>query len=487
MKNTVVINNESGIFNKAGINIKELFCSVILIFTLINSASSQWSYTDTRLSTLNAGETLNILNPQSGFYESVFTGIVNGTVDGHPTQFYSVDLRNELTVPLTEYTDVSDVTGSASSRILYILNNYYPYRTSYPGISGNLNLEAAAVQLAIWSFTCSINPNTVNNSEIADRVHTIISDVNLNSGNYFLPQTAEIVMDIDPEFFKVKTTDVNGAGISVNNIELSLTQSPGYLSTNYVSTVNGYSEGVEVIGSGVGIIEAKGDFIFPQGIVFAHRNAQKRKLFLAKPVTGKMSVSYDWGTLPVELTSFIYELNKNNVTLRWTTSSELNNSGFEIQRMYLQNGINSGWSTAGFVRGYGNSGIPTSYSFEDKNLNAGKYKYRLKQIDFNGLYEYFELQSEINISSPGKFSLLQNYPNPFNPNTLIKYILPQTEKVSVMIYNSAGKEIVTLENNIQNAGEYTLNWDASELPGGIYFCRMETESFFRVIKMILLK
>ncbi|HMR41389.1 MAG TPA: FG-GAP-like repeat-containing protein, partial [Ignavibacteria bacterium] len=121
--------------------------------------------------------------------------------------------------------------------------------------------------------------------------------------------------------------------------------------------------------------------------------------------------------LPVELSAFTSSVNARDIVLNWTTSSELNNSGFEIERY----SNNTDWIKAGFVNGSGTVNSPVSYSFTDKNLTSGKYKYRLRQIDFNGNFRYYELLEEISIGIPDKYKLSQNYPNPFNPVTNLEF------------------------------------------------------------------
>lgn len=188
-------------------------------------------------------------------------------------------------------------------------------------------------------------------------------------------------------------------------------------------------------------------------------------------------------TLPVELESFSSAVNQNTVTLHWSTSSEENNSGFEIQRS--SHGEN--WETKGFVRGAGNSGSPASYSFADVNVRTGRYLYRLKQIDFNGNFRYYELSNEVIIGTPEKFFLSQNYPNPFNPLTRIDYDLPTDGIVAIKLFDINGRQVSLLVNEFKSAGYYTFSFDASSLPSGTYFYRMETEKFSSVKKMILMK
>ncbi len=88
---------------------------------------------------------------------------------------------------------------------------------------------------------------------------------------------------------------------------------------------------------------------------------------------------------------------------------------------------------------------------------------------------------------PDKFSLSQNYPNPFNPSTTINYELPITNYVSIKVYDALGNEIETLVNEKQNAGSYSVDFNAASLPSGIYFYKLVTEKFSETKKMILIK
>ena len=194
------------------------------------------------------------------------------------------------------------------------------------------------------------------------------------------------------------------------------------------------------------------------------------------------------GPLPVELASFTSTLNGRNVNLNWGTVSEVNNSGFDIERKLSDE--NSVWSKVGNVTGNGTSTISHSYSFNDRNLITGNYNYRLKQIDNNGNYKYYDLSNEVIIGVPTKFDLSQNYPNPFNPTTKINYDLPVDAKVSIRVVDMTGREVASLVNGNQTAGSYTVNFNAVALSSGIYFYQINasgSQSFSKTMKMMLVK
>lgn len=186
--------------------------------------------------------------------------------------------------------------------------------------------------------------------------------------------------------------------------------------------------------------------------------------------------------LPVELSSFTASVNGRNIILNWSTVMELNNSGYDIERKLLTE-----WIKIGNVEGSGTTSESKNYSFNDNNLQSGKYNYRLKQIDYNGNFEYFNLNNEIEVGVPKQFSLSQNYPNPFNPATKIDYDLPLKGNVSLKIYDMSGKEVAALVNESQEPGYYTVQLNASSFSSGVYFYRIITGNFVMTKKMLLIK
>ena len=192
--------------------------------------------------------------------------------------------------------------------------------------------------------------------------------------------------------------------------------------------------------------------------------------------------------LPVELSNFTSAVEKNTVKLNWATTYEQNNSGFDVERK-LSSG--SDWTKVANLAGAGNSNTQINYSYTDNFVSTGKYNYRLKQIDFNGNYKYYELASEVIVGIPSQFNLSQNYPNPFNPSTKINYDLPFDSRVSIKIFDMTGREISSIVNQVQPAGYYSVNFNASNLASGIYFYSINAEggnkTFVKSMKMVLVK
>lgn len=193
------------------------------------------------------------------------------------------------------------------------------------------------------------------------------------------------------------------------------------------------------------------------------------------------------GYIPVELTSFTAAALNNSVILKWTTATEKNNYGFEIQR---NNG--NGFETIDFVRGFGTTTQPQSYSFVDRNVSLGSYTYRLKQVDFDGSFSLSN-EVEVDVINPDKYSLLQNFPNPFNPSTKISFNLPSESKVTLKVLNILGQEVTTLLlNKNLAAGFHEINFNGRELNSGVYFYKLEAagidgSNFSSIKKMILNK
>ena len=190
-------------------------------------------------------------------------------------------------------------------------------------------------------------------------------------------------------------------------------------------------------------------------------------------------------TVPVELLAFTASAWNSEVQLLWSTASELNNQGFEIQRAVDQP---DDFITIGFVDGKGNSTEINYYSFSDQPVLIGvnQLYYRLKQVDLDGTFSYSPVV-HVTYDVPVAYVLNQNYPNPFNPSTRITYFVPKESFVNIKIYDFLGREVKTLVNEFKATGSYDLVFDASNLPSGTYFYTMNSENFSDTKKMIILK
>ncbi|QQS37677.1 MAG: hypothetical protein IPM56_06915 [Ignavibacteriales bacterium] len=196
--------------------------------------------------------------------------------------------------------------------------------------------------------------------------------------------------------------------------------------------------------------------------------------------------------VPVELSSFTAQPANNGVLLKWQTSSEVNNRGFEILRLKNDSHLNSDWESISFITGNGTTSEQNSYSFNDENLAAGNYSYKLKQVDFDGTFKFSEIIN-VDIIVPD-FTLMQNFPNPFNPSTTISYNLSNDSRVVLKVFNSIGEQVAVLVDGFVESGHHKIIFDAgNELTSGVYFYSFEATSnnnsvsVKQVRKMLLLR
>ncbi|QQS38293.1 MAG: T9SS type A sorting domain-containing protein [Ignavibacteriales bacterium] len=196
------------------------------------------------------------------------------------------------------------------------------------------------------------------------------------------------------------------------------------------------------------------------------------------------------GVIPVEFIIFSGSQSLSKIDLIWSTASELNNQGFEIERSTNK----TDWIKKGFISGQGTTTEQQNYSFTDdiNGINVPKLYYRLKQIDFDGSYEYSEIV-EVTVS-PMKFSLSQNYPNPFNPSTKISWQSPVGSHQTLKVYDVLGREVATLVNEYRDAGSYEVEFDASKLASGVYYYQLKVgdqpdgkAGFVETKKMMVIK
>ena len=232
---------------------------------------------------------------------------------------------------------------------------------------------------------------------------------------------------------------------------------------------------------------------YPIGVFAAINNDGTTVLVSWEKIFNEIAAN---GGLPVELTSFSASVNNGSVTLNWETTTEVNNYGFVVERTSslsppFQGGggeAGGGWENIGFVEGNGNSNSPKYYSFTDDQVLLGNHKYKLKQIDNDGTFEY---SNEIEVfvgAIPDGIKLEQNYPNPFNPNTTIRFAVEDATEGFLIVYDAIGNKITELFRGSIEAGRvYKVEFDGNSLASGIYMYRLHTLESIESQKMILVK
>ncbi|MFA7418067.1 MAG: ice-binding family protein [Melioribacteraceae bacterium] len=339
----------------------------------------------------------------------------------------------------------------------------------------NLGIVTGTIDVSNSAVTNAINDLTTVKADLAGRTPNDASLIvelagkTLGRGVYTGPGTfginGTLTLDgtaSDIFIFKTTTTLITGTTCVVN-------LTGGALASNVYWQIG---SAAEIAGDFKGNILA-GTYITTTN---ASTIVDGRTLGLTAVTLGGTSV------LPVELISFSAESNQHNVELYWSTATEVNNYGFNVE-VRIGNGE---WNKIGFVQGHGNSNSPKEYSFVDKNLQVGKLQYRLKQIDFDGAFEYSEVV-EVNFNAPLNFVLNQNYPNPFNPSTYIEYSVPSFGTVILKTYDSLGREILVLVNEEKQPGNYQVKFDGSNLSSGVYYYKLQFSNSVIHKKMLLIK
>lgn len=188
-------------------------------------------------------------------------------------------------------------------------------------------------------------------------------------------------------------------------------------------------------------------------------------------------------TVPVELTSFTAIQQGNGILLEWTTASETNNFGFEIEKSTDGNIF----TTEAFVAGKGTTLSETNYSYFIKDLPIGEIFVRLKQIDHDGTKTFTKVEKIYFSLVPDAVTIYNNYPNPFNPSTTIQFGLPEASDVKLEVFNAMGEKVRVIENGFREAGQHQISFDASGLNSGVYFVRLISKNGQSIRKVSLLK
>ena len=186
--------------------------------------------------------------------------------------------------------------------------------------------------------------------------------------------------------------------------------------------------------------------------------------------------------IPVELLSFDAILDGSDVSLRWATASETNNAGFEVQM-----DAGSGFQALGFVDGHGTTTEAQTYSYAVRDLDPGTYLFRLKQIDFDGAFEYHG-DLEVSVETPDQYVLMPAYPNPFNPEATVRFAVRDSAPVTLTLHDALGRQVTTLYSGTPEANQtLSVRIDGSGLPSGLYLVRLTGSNFSASQAVTLLK
>ena len=189
--------------------------------------------------------------------------------------------------------------------------------------------------------------------------------------------------------------------------------------------------------------------------------------------------------IPVELTSFTALISNKGVKLTWITATELNNRGFYIERANSK--TSAIWETINFIKGAGSTTVTQNYFAADNTPLSGTSYYRLKQVDYDGSFTHSNAAEVINNNVIENFVLEQNYPNPFNPSTKISWQSSIGSIQVLKVYDLIGNEVATLLNEFKEAGSYEIEFNAINLPSGVYLYKLETGNVVQTKKMVLIR
>ena len=191
-------------------------------------------------------------------------------------------------------------------------------------------------------------------------------------------------------------------------------------------------------------------------------------------------------SLPVELTSFETVLDGRNALLTWETASETNNAGFDVQHRYVDDAT-AAFEAITFVEGHGTTEQPQTYSYRIDDLAPGRHAFRLKQIDFDGTFEYSP-ELEVIVEMVERFVIEPAYPNPFNSGTQFRFAVQREQQVRVDLYDMLGRRVKVLYEGQPPAGQmHTVRIDGSTLPSGLYVVYMLGKTFAGTQQVMLLK
>lgn len=386
--------------------------------------------------------------------------------------------------------------------------NYTGYPSSGTGLSGTFGTDRAGIG---WAF--QLSPGQVTSGALYFSMMILVDSSSQNGSNILSFSSTE--QSERGGLLWIQDAGGSGWKFGVSKVSTFGAAAPTYTSSAYAkndthvvvikytfntgSTIDdevrlwvnpdlsGAEPAADVVKSDNGIGDAQG-FNY---VEFLEQLSADSTFYYVDGV--RIATTWSEAPLPVQLTNFAAVAGRSGVDLTWSTATEVNNYGFEIERRVVQGSRfqvqgNETWTVVGFVRGAGTSTAPQEYSYSDFGLDPGRYAYRIKQIDFAGTYTYYSAAEVEVVGMPKELALEPNYPNPFNPSTNISFTVPQDGPAVLKVFNMLGQEVATLFNEEAVAGRlYKATFDASSLPTGVYVSRLEFGGQAVMRKMLFVK
>lgn len=196
-------------------------------------------------------------------------------------------------------------------------------------------------------------------------------------------------------------------------------------------------------------------------------------------------------TIFLLLTSIIFSQTTHDVTVQ--------NFSFNPQSLTINAGDIVRWTNTSGTHNvhandnsfYSGPALPAPWEFTHTFTATGNFPYYCDPHVGMGMTGTIIVQNPVGVNDGeiivDQFELKQNYPNPFNPSTIINYSIPEASYVMLKVYDIIGNEVAVLVNEEKQAGKYQIDFDATELTGGVYFYQLSTNSFVDTKKMILLR
>ena len=437
------------------------------------------------LSNLTTPNTASLVTDNGNYAFVVSTAIAAGTltsIASSPAGYVIVpmaNVRNQTAgVPVFANNTVA-VEGVATEGNAFSATNLQAY---FQDATGGLNLFYSSTGVTITEGKDYIAKGLIQqfngNTEV---VVAATSDI-IDNGVSTLP--SPLVVTVAQILASPETYE--GRYIAVQNLTRTTTAWPVATGTAGTSTSMVFSDGtnsMNILVDNDTDVDGNAEPAWPKDIkgIF-YQSAAAPTYVLAPRFFAQDIVAAN--SLPVELSSFTSAVRGSNVELSWSTATEANNYGFDVERTPA--GTQS-WSKVSFVSGNGTSNVAHNYAYAD-NVSMGKYSYRLKQIDRDGKFQYSATVEATVGMTPNTMILGQNYPNPFNPETKIEFAVPATGFTTLKVYNMLGAEVSTLVNGTVEAGVLNqVSFKGSTFPSGMYFYTLRSGSFVDTKKMLMVK